>query len=187
MNQGGCAEQSVHPLFYFLGLLFFFRNVCYNKTRIKWEVFCLMRHSAGLPMWYRLLFSQVMLSESDDDANCTVDDESLPYQVEDLTRSVDTSHQREKKQQYEYDQVVEKLPKTQEELDTVLPEAEAAQATVTDLKAQRKTLREEKKTLEAAIEAAKAEETEALQQAEDLRKEIEALQQQVDALQAQLN
>ncbi len=187
MNCGGCIEKTVRPLFYFSGLLFFFRNLCYNKTRIKWEVFCLMRHSTGLPMWFRLAFAMVMLSVCVVVAYCTVEDVSLRYQVEDLTRSVDTSHQREKKQQYEYDQVVEKLPKTQAELDTVLPEAEAAQATVTDLKAQRKTLREEKKTLEAAVEVAKAEETEAMQQAENLRQEIEALQQQVDALQAQLD
>ncbi len=145
-----------------------------------------MRHSTDLPMWFRLVFALVMLSVCVVVAYCTVEDVSLRYQVEDLTRSVDTSHQREKKQQYEYDQVVEKLPQTQAELDTVLPEAEAAQATVTDLKTQRKTLREEKQTLEAAIEGAKKEETEARQQAEDLQKEIDALQQQLDTLRQQL-
>ncbi len=145
-----------------------------------------MRHSTDLPMWFRLVFALVMLSVCVVVAYCTVEDVSLRYQVEDLTRSVDTSHQREKKQQYEYDQVVEKLPQTQAELDMALPEAEAAQATVTDLKTQRKTLREEKQTLEAAIEGAKKEETEARQQAEDLQKEIDALQQQLDTLRQQL-
>lgn len=112
---------------------------------------------------------------------------SLEYQVEDLTRSVETSHQRERKQQYEYDQVVEKLPATKAELETVTPQAEAAQATVTDLKAQRKALREEKETLEAELETAKAEEAEALQQVETLQAEVDALHQQVQELTEQLH
>ncbi len=146
-----------------------------------------MRHSSGLPGWVRLMFTIIMLAVCAVVAFCAVERVSLEYQVEDLTRSVETSHQRERKQQYEYDQVVEKLPATKAELETVTPQAEAAQATVTDLKAQRKALREEKETLEAELETAKAEEAEALQQVETLQAEVDALHQQVQELTEQLH
>lgn len=146
-----------------------------------------MRHSSGLPAWFRLLFTVMMLAVCAVVAFCTVERVSLEYQAEDLARSVETSHQREKKQEYEYDQVVTELPQTKAELEEVLPRAEAAQATVTDLKAQRKALREEKENLEAELETAKTEEAEALQQVETLQAEVDALKQQVEELTKQLN
>lgn len=80
----------------------------------------------------------------------------LDFQLDDVARSLDTSRGRERKQQYEYDEVTAQLPLTQAELDEVGPQAEKAAETVRQLKDERKKLREEKKTLEEAAEAGDA-------------------------------
>ena len=70
----------------------------------------------------------------------------------DVRLSLETSQGRERKQQYEYDQVLEELPKRRQELAEVQPQAEEAAQLVTELKATRKALRAEKKELEALLE-----------------------------------
>lgn len=72
----------------------------------------------------------------------------LDFQLDDLARSLETSKGRERKQQYEYDQVTEELPRTRAELAEAEPRAEAAKQTVAELKEERKRLRNEKKELE---------------------------------------
>lgn len=110
----------------------------------------------------------------------------LKFQVQDVSLSLDTSRQREKKQQYEYDQVVAAIPETEAELACVQPEADEAMQAVTDLKAQRKELRAQRDTLAAELETAQTELTqaqEALAEAETARKQLE---EEIAALQAEI-
>ena len=79
---------------------------------------------------------------------------SRTFQLEDVARSVETSHGRERKQQAEYDEAAAELPLTQAELKKVQPEAEAAKKTLDDLKAERKRLRMEKQALEEKLNPA---------------------------------
>lgn len=76
----------------------------------------------------------------------------MDFQLTDVARSLETSRGRERKQQAEYDQVVEDLPKVQEEWEQTQPLADAASAEVDALKAERKRLREEKQALEDALQ-----------------------------------
>ena len=84
--------------------------------------------------------------------------EARKFQLEDLGKSLETSQGRERKQQYEYDQTVAEIPEVQEKLDLLIPESEAAQQEVDQLKQERKQLREEKKRLEALLSEQPAEE-----------------------------
>ena len=127
-----------------------------------------MRDPQRLPGWFAAVFTAVMLALCAVIAFCCVEQVSLRFQVDDLTLSLETSRQREKKQTYEYDEVVAALPVVQAELDATQPLADAAVAAVTEKKATRKALREEIALLEEQLAAVQA--------------EIEALQTQLDAL-----
>ncbi len=74
----------------------------------------------------------------------------LDFQLADIELSLETSYGREKKQQFEYDEVTAELPLTRAELAETQPLADEAAAAVTALKEERKTLRAEKKALEEA-------------------------------------
>ena len=69
----------------------------------------------------------------------------------DARLSLETSQGRERKQQHEYDQVLEDLPKARQELAELQPRTDEAVQLVADLKAERKSLRETKKELEARL------------------------------------
>lgn len=75
----------------------------------------------------------------------------LRFRLQDVQKSLETSYGRERKQQHEYDEAVASLPVIQEELDRILPLAEAATEEVQALKEQRRQLREQKKELEAVF------------------------------------
>lgn len=145
-----------------------------------------MSNCHRLPGWFRGLFVVVMLGVCGVIAFCAVEQVSLRFQVDDLTRSLDTSRQRERKQQYEYEQVVADLPATQQELDEAAPLAELALATVTDLKAQRTALREDSAALTEAAAAAQQAAEDAIAQRDALQAEVDALAAQVAELEAQL-
>ena len=72
----------------------------------------------------------------------------LDDQLADTRLSLETSQGRERKQQMEYDQVEEALPKVRAELAEVQPQADAAAAEVQALKEIRKELRAQKKARE---------------------------------------
>ncbi len=72
------------------------------------------------------------------------------FQMADVELSLETSYGRERKQQYEYDEVTRELPLTRAELAETQPLADAAAEEVKALKAERKALRTEKAELEAA-------------------------------------
>lgn len=113
-----------------------------------------MRETSRLPGWFIALFTAAMLALCGIIAFCAVEQVSLRFQVDDLTLSLDTSRQREKKQQFEYDEVVAALPVVQAELDATQPLADAAVAAVTEKKATRKRLREENALLQEQLDAA---------------------------------
>lgn len=112
---------------------------------------------------------------------------ALQIQIDDLTLSLDTSHQREAKQQYEYDQVSAQLPLTQAELDSVLPQAETAAAHEQELRTQRKSLRAQFATLNQQLENALASSTDLEIAIADTEAQVAALHQQVDTLQSQVD
>ena len=78
----------------------------------------------------------------------------LDFRLSETRLSLETSQGRERKQQYEYEQVLADLPRTRAELESVQPLADAASQEVSDLKALRKELRSEKKRLEALLSEA---------------------------------
>ena len=78
---------------------------------------------------------------------------NLDFQLADIEKSLNTSHGRERKQQYEYDEVVAELPRVRAELAQTQPLADEAAADVAELKAKRKTLRAEKEALQTLLES----------------------------------
>ena len=78
---------------------------------------------------------------------------SLKYKLSDIDKSLETSYGRERKQQYEYDETFSQIPEIREELKLLSPQTEAAQNEVSELKDQRKKLRERKKELQAVLDS----------------------------------
>ena len=126
-----------------------------------------------LPGWFRVLFIVVMLLLCAFLCWYAPGQVALRFQVDDVTLSLDTSRQREAKQQYEYDQVVEELPRVQAQLAELAPQAETAQAKEAELRASRKELRAANKEL--------------AQQLDDVQAGNETLNQQIEALTAQIH
>lgn len=110
-----------------------------------------------MPGWFRAVFAAVMFFTCAVLCWYAASQYELRFQIADLSLSLDTSRQREVKQQYEYDQVVVQLPLTQAEVDQQEPLAAAAQAAEKELRAQRKALRAENAELTAQLEALQAE------------------------------
>lgn len=73
---------------------------------------------------------------------------SVRSKTAETRQNLETSEGRERKQQAEYDKAVEELPLVQADLEEKNPLADAAEQTVSDLKARRKELRSEKEKLE---------------------------------------
>lgn len=116
-----------------------------------------MEQKTRLPGWFAALFVTVMLAVCAVIAFCTVEQYQLRFEVADLTLSLDTSRQRERKQEYEYNEVIAALPLVQAELEATQPLADEAVAAVNDLKARRKALRAENAELEEQLAALQAE------------------------------
>lgn len=139
-----------------------------------------------LPGWLRAVFIAVMFFTCAVVCWYAASQYELRFQIADLTLSLDTSRQREVKQQYEYDQVVAELPIVQAQVAQMEPLAAAALATETDLRAQRKALRAENAALAEQLEAVQAQLAELTAHKEALQAEVEALRQQEQALKDQL-
>ena len=84
----------------------------------------------------------------------------LCFELDEARLSLETSRGRERKQQFEFEQVQMDLPVLQSELAELLPLTETAKQEVSDLKARRKELREEVQILENAVAGDPAEESE---------------------------
>ena len=78
------------------------------------------------------------------------------FLLEDAKLSLETSRGRERKQQYEYNQVIMALPEAQDKLSILQPEADATKEYKESLKNRRKELRARKKELESLLENSEA-------------------------------
>ena len=105
-----------------------------------------------IPGWFRAVFVTVMLALCIVACWYCLSVTSLKAQRTELEMMLDTSRQREVKQQVEYDAVSAELPQVQEELAAIQPEADAAKAIETDLRSQRKQLRSEVAATTAVVE-----------------------------------
>jgi septal ring factor EnvC (AmiA/AmiB activator) len=132
-----------------------------------------------MPGWFRAVFVTVMLLTCAILCWYAASQHQLRFQVADLTLSLDTSRQREVKQQYEYDQVVAEIPLVQAQVAELEPQAAAAQAIEKDLRAQRKALRAENADLQKQLESLQAEVADLREQEQQLRDDVEALRQQL--------
>lgn len=132
-----------------------------------------------MPGWFRAVFVTVMLLTCAILCWYAASQYQLRFQVADLTLSLDTSRQREVKQQYEYDQVVAEIPLVQAQVAELEPQAAAAQAIEKDLRAQRKALRAENADLQKQLESLQAEVADLREQEQQLRDDVEALRQQL--------
>lgn len=135
-----------------------------------------------LPGWLRALFVAVMFLTCAVVCWYAAEQYSLRFQIADLTLSLDTSRQREVKQQYEYDQVIAAIPLVQEQLAEAEPLAEAARAREQELRARRKALRTANADLEASLEQLLAELEPLLEQQKALQAEVDALRLQLEQL-----
>ena len=129
-----------------------------------------------MPGWFRTVFITVMLLTCAFLCWYAAAQYELRFQIADLTLSLDTSRQREVKQQYEYDQVSAQLPIVQAQVAELEPQAAEAKAIETELRAQRKALRAENAELTAQLEALQAEVSFLREQQADLLSQLDALQ-----------
>jgi len=132
-----------------------------------------------MPGWFRAVFVTVMLITCATLCWYAASQYQLRFQVADLSLSLDTSRQREAKQQYEYNQVVAELPLVEAQVAQLEPQAAAAQAIEKELRAQRKALRAENAELSKQLEALQAEVANLREEEQRLRNEVEALRQQL--------
>ncbi len=95
-----------------------------------------------LPRWFKAVFAVIMLAACGIVGYFAIASEQLTAQKADVTQKLETSIQRERKQQFELEEVQRQLPLVQSELDGTLPQAQAAQEQEAQLRAQRKALRE---------------------------------------------
>lgn len=96
-----------------------------------------------LPRWFKAVFAAIMLAVCGVVGYFAIASEQLTAQKVDVTQKLETSIQRERKQQFELEEVQRQLPLVQSELEETLPKAEAAQEQEAQLRAQRKALRED--------------------------------------------
>ncbi len=121
-----------------------------------------------MPKWFARLFAVVMIVACLATAWYAYQHEKLNYTAEDVRTSLETSLARERKQQYEYNEVSEKLPEARAELERLQPLADAAVKEEQSLRDQRKTLREGNTDLTASIALSEAEAGTALASVTDL-------------------
>lgn len=110
-----------------------------------------------LPEWFRVLLIVVMLAVCGMTCWHTQERAALQGRIEELSMMLDTSRQREIKQQLEYDEVAAALPALQAELAAAQPLADEAKAAENVLRDQRKQLRQDNAALESGIAEAKSE------------------------------
>ena len=146
-----------------------------------------MDEQSPLPRWFCAVFAAVMLALVAELFWYVPEHSRLQFQLSDLSLSLETSRQREAKQQYEYDQVVLDLPLTQAELAELQPLSDAAQAREQELRQTRKALRAQKADLALQLENALASSTDLQSTRDTLQGEVDALHAQVNALQQQVS
>ncbi|MBQ6563383.1 MAG: hypothetical protein K6A68_11810 [Clostridiales bacterium] len=94
-----------------------------------------------MPKWFARLFAVIMVLACGLTAWYAYQHEKLTFAIEDVRVSLETSQARERKQQYEYNEVTKALPEAKKELENIQPQADAAKTEENKLRDQRKTLR----------------------------------------------
>ncbi len=107
-----------------------------------------------MPKWFARLFAIMMILACGFTAWYAYQHEKLTLAIEDVRISLETSQARERKQQYEYNEVTKALPEAKEQLEVIQPQADAAKAEENKLRDQRKTLRTANTDLNAKVTAA---------------------------------
>ena len=107
-----------------------------------------------MPKWFARLFAIMMILACGFTAWYAYQHEKLTLAIEDVRISLETSQARERKQQYEYNEVTKALPEAKEQLKVIQPQADAAKAEENKLRDQRKTLRTANTDLNAKVTAA---------------------------------
>lgn len=144
-----------------------------------------MRQShQGGPGLFRGVFIAVMAAVCILLAVFSVEQHGLRFQIEDLTLKLDTSRQREAKQTYEYNLVMEELPAEKARLEELAPIAEELKAKEKALRQERKDLRASLAALEEELEARQAEYDALLAQAAQLQQTLSSLQEMLGDLPA---
>ncbi len=141
-----------------------------------------MRQShQGCPGLFRGVFIAVMAAVCIMLAVFAVEQHGLRFQIEDLTLKLDTSRQREAKQTYEYNLVLEELPGEKARLEELAPIAEELEAQEKALRQERKELRASLAALEEELQTRQAEYDALLAQAEELQQTLSSLQEMLQA------
>lgn len=116
--------------------------------------------------WFRALFIAVMFITCGVVCWYAASQYTLAFQIADLSLSLDTSRQREVKQQYEYNQAAAQLPQVLAQVEAMEPQASQAQAREAELRARRKELRAQVAQLEEQLQALQTQ-VDALRQAKE--------------------
>lgn len=141
-------------------------------------------HQSGLGL-FRGVFIAVMAAVCIMLAVFSVEQHELRFQIEDLTIKLDTSRQREAKQTYEYNLVVEELPAEKARLEEIAPIAEELAAKEKALRQERKELRASLAALEKELEERQAEYDALLTQATQLQQTLSSVQEMLEDLPTQ--
>ena len=139
-----------------------------------------------IPGWLRAVFVAGMLAPAALLAWYAPAQYQLRFQLEDIALSLDTSRQREARQEYEYDAAAQALPQVQAELAETLPLTEAAQAREQELRDERKAQRTLAADLADQLEQAQAHVDTLQAQADALREDVASLQAQQASLEEQI-
>lgn len=105
-----------------------------------------------LPGWLRALLVPVLLVLCVETCWYCITTQQLNAANADLAAKLETSRQRERKQQYEYDEVCKALPEVQAQLAVIQPQADEAKAREQELRDTRKALRQEIAALKQQLE-----------------------------------
>lgn len=134
-----------------------------------------------MPKWFARLFALVMVLACAATAWYAYQHEKLSFAIEDVRVSLETSQARERKQQYEYDQVSKALPEARLELSEIQPKADAAKADESALRETRKTLRSANAELTAQLEEAETRRLDAEKTLKDLMADISSVGEKIEA------
>ncbi len=144
-------------LFYNAPGFFCFTHFCFSLIYATIELLSDIHMEVHkMPKWFARLFAVLMVIACGLTAWYAYQHEKLTFAIEDVRVSLETSQARERKQQYEYDEVTKALPEAQKELEEIQPKADAAKAEESTLRDQRKALRSSNTDLNEQVTAADA-------------------------------
>ena len=105
----------------------------------------------GLPRWFRLIFTGVMIALCIVMVTQIVSHQSMAAEIMTLQGKIDSAEKRLAKQQQQLEEANANLPTTLAEAETASPAAQAAKARVAELKQLKKDLQQQNAAQEARI------------------------------------